>query len=449
MDDKQLFEILSSNNDRETTIRDRIIKGEVLVTPPSSKSSLYVETCEFENGLHVQQHFGGLNIHFKRCKFEGNAMLSQGLGSIVFEDCTLNQGLELRSATSLRINNCKLKQKIELSGTFGAIAILGTEFMSHDEADCFLFKDSNCRQFTISDSTLVNASFKGTVFQKGSRFSANFYCSNESISTDFSGARFDEDVNFMPSNFEKRLNFASAIFQGTANFNSINSAFSSNCDFTSAEFKKRVDFDGSSWIQAKFNYAEFNDFISFKNSRINYLCLTKANVNGKSDFIGATIKDGDRETFRIIKNEFIKINNGVEALRYKSKEMASYERELRGLNSEYFLVFLNRISNNHGINWGRGVLFTLIAAVLFFILYLCTLGSLPFHVGYKNWHSFTAALDLTTRYFVRFLIITHDIDFMSQYGPTAASFVVDFVAKIFIGFGIYQTIAAFRKHGKS
>jgi hypothetical protein len=131
--------------------------------------------------------------------------------------------------------------------------------------------------------------------------------------------------------------------------------------------------------------------------------------------------------------------------------MAAYEREVvfKSEPWEYVLLKLNGISNNHGLSWARGLRFTILVALAFYFFYLSTLERLPFSWGWKGIESYLHAAGETTKYFFRFFVVTHDFDFMEKYGPTAGSFLVDLLAKIFIGFGIYQTIQAFRKFGKS
>ena len=53
-------------------------------------------------------------------------------------------------------------------------------------------------------------------------------------------------------------------------------------------------------------------------------------------------------------------------------------------------------------------------------------------------------------YYFTFLDPTHKIDFLKDKGVTLSgwSSLVDFLGRIVVGYGIYQFISAFRKHGK-
>lgn len=112
------------------------------------------------------------------------------------------------------------------------------------------------------------------------------------------------------------------------------------------------------------------------------------------------------------------------------------------------MLWLNRISTNHDINWLRGLLFTILTSIVFYTLYLFSLPTRPFHFGWVSWHSFLKASDSVIEYFLRFFILTHDLDFMQAYSPTSLNYLIDILGKFFIAYGIYQTIQAFRKYGK-
>jgi len=58
------------------------------------------------------------------------------------------------------------------------------------------------------------------------------------------------------------------------------------------------------------------------------------------------------------------------------------------------------------------------------------------------------SVNSTMMYFFKFFIITHDLDFMKGFKPNFLSYLIDSIGRIFIGYGIYQTVQAFRKYGK-
>lgn len=230
----------------------------------------------------------------------------------------------------------------------------------------------------------------------------------------------------------------------------MNNRVEPNGDFSGVSFSKRSFFDKAKFKKLVLKNTEFSDVASFNQLKCNELEISRTVFSKGADFLHASIKIANRESFRIIKNEFLKLNNVVEALHFRSKEMKAYEKEVRSrkTGAEFGLLVLNKISNNHGLSWFRGVKFTVCIAVFFYALYLWSLERLPFHWGWVNFESFWSATGENIKYFIRFFIPTHDLDFMSGFGTSALSFVIDVLSKIFIGYAIYQTIQAFRKFGK-
>jgi uncharacterized protein YjbI with pentapeptide repeats len=125
---------------------------------------------------------------------------------------------------------------------------------------------------------------------------------------------------------------------------------------------------------------------------------------------------------------------------------------------EFTLLYLNRISNSFGMSWGRGVFFTCVTACAFFIL-INTVGikstplskSTPLFVwGWNGWDGFG---DVWKYYLNMFCLLDFKEKFkdlltgksieLNAFGET-----LFFVSKIFVSYGIYQTISAFRKYGK-
>lgn len=113
---------------------------------------------------------------------------------------------------------------------------------------------------------------------------------------------------------------------------------------------------------------------------------------------------------------------------------------------EYTLLYLNRISNSFGMSWGRGVLFTCVTALLFFILINYQGMPAPFSENIPNGE--TCFGYLWENYLNMFYLLDFKEKFskgiiLNPFGET-----LFFVSKIFVSYGIYQTISAFRKYGK-
>jgi hypothetical protein len=106
-----------------------------------------------------------------------------------------------------------------------------------------------------------------------------------------------------------------------------------------------------------------------------------------------------------------------------------------------FVLFWARISNDFGTNFVRGVFFTLSAALLFYL-------GMNFSLYYSN----QITVDFSNKGIVAFL--AHFLDFLNvakwkidffELGQSNTINIFLYLGRVFIGFGIYQTITAFRK----
>ena len=243
-----------------------------------------------------------------------------------------------------------------------------------------------------------------------------------------------------------------------------------------------------------FSYANILGTVTVQDSKLNQIKLDKSTLIGDINIENVETDYDSRESIAKIKNEFFQRNDIVNLLFYKAKEMKYYSEHLefkykiitnvfrwftknwfyntigicflpillllsllpiKSLEKvrEYTLLYLNRISNYFGMSWGQGVLFTCVTAWIFFVL-INTLGitSLPdktssplFVWEWNGWNSFSGVWQNYLRMF--YLTKFEDV-FNTSIRLNALGETLFFVSKIFVSYGIYQTISAFRKYGK-
>ncbi len=170
-------------------------------------------------------------------------------------------------------------------------------------------------------------------------------------------------------------------------------------------------------------------------------------------------EDSDSQTYVRLKDEALKNNNSIKAMQYREKEMSSYSKELNSQRSranfgtwltDESILFLNTMSNKNGLSWLRGICFTISCAIIFFWI-------INFF-GIENDYPRFFVLDLETFHFEgigdiwkRFLNMFYLTDFKEKFNSielNAFGETVFFLSKIFISYGIYQTIVAFRKFSR-
>nr|WP_321487095.1 hypothetical protein [uncultured Draconibacterium sp.] len=122
--------------------------------------------------------------------------------------------------------------------------------------------------------------------------------------------------------------------------------------------------------------------------------------------------------------------------KYKSLELRELIK-IKRVGFDSILLILNWISNNNGRSWFRGVLFTLIIGFVCFWQYLKAMGiEIDTQNLYKEYILFISSFPELR------------IDKYESYNKLWNVKLVIWISRIFVSYGIYQTISAFRKYGK-
>lgn len=113
-------------------------------------------------------------------------------------------------------------------------------------------------------------------------------------------------------------------------------------------------------------------------------------------------------------------------------------------SGERLLLWFNKYSNNYNRSWTRGIWFTAIITLIFyFLLNYCGLEK-PFFIIDWKFHNFGNV----SEGYLKLIDIFNLSDSIVDFHPTSLGKYIMFVSKIFIAFGIYQTIYAFYKYRK-
>ena len=123
--------------------------------------------------------------------------------------------------------------------------------------------------------------------------------------------------------------------------------------------------------------------------------------------------------------------------------------------SEWINLKLSKFSNNHGTDWSRGLLSTIVASSTLFFLFCLTINIYP-SCTQKGWIYFC---DIAFPNYFEFLnplhkskeIVSNLCQIQNKNVIPAISMgtsFVDFISKIIITYCQFQLVQAFRKHGK-
>lgn len=140
--------------------------------------------------------------------------------------------------------------------------------------------------------------------------------------------------------------------------------------------------------------------------------------------------------------------DSINVVKYHGLELDMQREMIKGHKGSFwerFQLCLNKRSNNFGQSWQWALGYLLFINLVFYSLYLWSLGLL-----FQN-----TSIDYNLfGYYFEFLNPTHKIDFLKNgiglinIKINGLAVLIDFVNRIFIGFLIYQLISAFRKYGK-
>ncbi|NQX82410.1 MAG: pentapeptide repeat-containing protein [Flavobacteriaceae bacterium] len=265
--------------------------------------------------------------------------------------------------------------------------------------NCTFEEDASFNGSTFNEKvSFINCTFeKKTLFHKV-KFTgiASFENTTFNGLADFWHAEFKEDHVFFKTDFMAITIFSKAIFEKEIQF-SVNKIKRDETvfNFIDSTFHKALDVSRANM------YCKLN-FIGAKFKGVLY---EKYEYSNEEEVVGENNKRSDslkriRESYRIIKNSFQEVNNKVEAMRFQQMEMDVYSKELNTIEDERddievtadsteewysktslkkikkkiglifkldnINLFLNKISNNHGTDWVRGLIFTVITGLLFY-----------------------------------------------------------------------------------
>jgi len=260
---------------------------------------------------------------------------------------------------------------------------------------------------------------------------------------------FNDTVNFHRSGYFQLADFRQCLFNKASNY--AYSIFHAGADFKQCQFIESANFTGVTFKEeAEFSNSIFQDRL--------FLHEMKYTNNTNLNFEQCSIKDGhlvfasiipsgcfkSRSTAHLFKYATFYKKDSITEMEYRVREMELYNKELKWTNRKDIenkvVLFFNNISNKYGTKWLRGVLFTALSAFFFLILILF-FGS----------NSDIGSLDVWIKGYIGTLnIFNFSDDVAGQEGVklTALGTIIWFFSKIFVSYGIYQTVAAFRKHGK-
>ncbi|WP_010664007.1 pentapeptide repeat-containing protein [Marinilabilia salmonicolor] len=405
-----IFILESQNIKSSITISDTFFKDNVMFTKSVFNEIIKLERCVFEKHVSFQSAFFRNGFDFKNVNFNYICSFNQ-LNNKESEPCSSI------SLSSFNLRNIEFKDRVFFNDAKFRKALYLKNCKFHEKV-----------QFH-SVNFLNTANFDNTTFYN---------------LVDFYYAEFNSPQIFHLTDFLDRAIFSNTVFHNQLSFIHCKTQTDSFINFESAEFKQSLDI----------SRANFNCETNFWNIKIEKKSIIPNqfnvyNTDGlediSNDLISKKALQKLRESYRIIKNSLRKSGNEINALKFKSYEMIVFERELRLWDKGKTILFFSKWSNHHGLNWGRGFLFTVFSACVFLYIFLIIPNN-----GLE-WSCTRQARLETLSAFVQFLNLTewNPILWGKDINSYNYGYLVLFCSRIFISYGYYQTISAFRRYGRN
>ncbi|NII83161.1 hypothetical protein [Pedobacter sp. SG908] len=347
-------------------------------------------------------------------------------------------------------------------------------------------EDLNCSEMECSGAVEVNrVSISGSLRGRGAVFSDSSFFIDVDISEKvyLTQCIFEKEIIFHNVKVGKLLSFNSSVFHSRLNL--------SSCDIYSAEvYFAQAKIHSDIWLGSHPGQAPlaFTGMISFQGAFISseslirvYGLNAKGNSAGQLVFSHALIKGyldirdvfvtaisldativlgniqdnntlwasiHDRPTARLLKHESKKVNNIISAVAYNKLEMRLHRKEVGLRNvADLAILTLNRLSNNYGTNWLLGVFFTFFGGLLFYMLFEL------FRIDFAFFgESSTGFILFDGRFwtgFIDYFWLPAGFKQLIEDGRLAGGAwgaTLFIIGKVIIAYGIYQTVAAFRKY---
>jgi hypothetical protein len=273
------------------------------------------------------------------------------------------------------------------------------------------------------------------------------------------GTNYENNIQFRnietkKLNVQNFTNFATVIFQNFKSNSAVDSEFhieNSNLGNTSFINCKLKSFAVVNIIDSLLNKMSISNVEWFESKKVN-----EQNEPKDQDYWAKK-----REVFKQLKDCLEENKDRIHALDFKSYEMKAYQKELRNSQGRYadkVLLVLNWLSNNHGLSWAKGVWFTLGCWLISCLLFVMVRDGIAF-----PWDDDCLFLPSNLAFWkeaIGFLWLPEGLDGLvksnnalfdtsSGWGRLVIGTFLFLLGKVAVAYGIFQTISAFRKYGKS
>ncbi|WP_341965958.1 hypothetical protein [Flavobacterium psychrophilum] len=482
---------------------DFIVSGGTMLGENSNFDVLRIRNCTFncEKLEFLNINNDKLHIDFESCTFNcgivfNNCTIKQlwlsRTKALEYLDIGDRISKNKFASNKIRIVNDENESKIKSKFWFNNLDIKGFLAIENIDIEEITIFNSFINDFSIYNSILSYSYFHRNSFSGNTRFNKTILQNNDSsieekyLEGSFSKNKF-ENTTFLETEFIGKKTFENCEFQNITRFEKCKNLENSELKFIDCEFKNFTSFKHSELNSLDIDNCIFEKSSSFTETTFNKLRFSEVNFLGKTYFDDIKINDVANEsylinnvtewkrTLRTIKQELQKTENKIDYGRFRVYEFNAYRRELTNrkpkdkifckanrennrLSRDLFILRLSNLVSEYGTNWKRAFLSTLAFGFLSYS-FTCFIenlsGNLTFDLYDINNYikgllkffivtNFEAILEINNFYkniFGEGNIILEAFNIFIS----ALYLIVFILGKVFVAFGIYETVQSFRK----
>lgn len=465
---------------KNSTFKNKVTISHTELNGPS----FYFENCTFESGFDISirieklQTFKNINIHdYSILEFKGSKEI------ITLSDLNVTSILNIKgiicSNFTLSNKNVTNKSKI-INLSFSQTSYIYIENLFCENLGITTEEEFKPENYKLNFSKLsidkLNLSFESKIeyltFQK-SNFSLVEFYKNQIVRNFIINECPLINIEINCSNFENikcnKSNFDELILTGSlkkeSDFSFTNIALNNIAifEFTNLGNLKFRDCNSNnngelSIINSDLGKCIFllcnfkNSNLQFKNSKILDIFIASTQFPEKLKGEGRELHRDAKFFYSQLHSIYKKQGETAEELHYKSLEIENYYFSLEKSKKTFgtrFQLYTSKISNNFDRSWTKGLLFICTFGFIFFLLLLISLW-------FSNSIDVLKANINGVKSFLKFINPIRYFDTSSLFNEPEiktvrvnwVSYLIDFIARIILAFGYYQTIQAFRKYGR-
>ena len=291
--------------------------------------------------------------------------------------------------------------------------------------------------------------------QEGDIFFNKFMVEDEVLleGTNYSNSIQFQNIETKKINIVNFTNFATVTFQNFKSTNVTDSIFNIQNSNLGNSFFLNCNLNS-------FSIVNIIDSILNKMSISNVEWFDPTKVNEYNEPKDKIYWSRKREVFKQLKYCLEENKDRINALDFKLYETKAYQKELkksRGRYADKFLLNLNLLSNKHGLSWTRGLIFTFTCWITLYSSFVMVRDGIAF-----PWNRDCIFLLFDSSFWeeaINFLWLPEGLDSLTntenglfstnQWYKLLLGTFFFLLGKVAIAYGIFQTISAFRKYGKS